>query len=815
MIRNYLKLAFRHLLKNKVFSTINILGLSIGICASLIIFMIVYHEFSYDTFIPHEELVYRVVLDAKFNGNEGHSAGVPAPLGAAIKQEITGVEKTVPVFQFQGDATVKVTLNDRANKQTVFKNQENVVFTNEDYFSILTFQWLAGSPSSALKNPFSVVITQSRAKLYFPNLEYNEVIGKQINYNENLTATVSGIVKDLDEQTTFSAVEFISLSTIAETSLQKDFMMTVWDDWMAYSHLYVKLSPGTNPIETEALLKNLLNKYNKNANKDESNTMAFHLQPLSDVHFNTMYPAVGQRLAHKPTLYGLLVIAGFLLFLGCINFINLSTAKASQRAKEIGIRKTIGSSRKQLVFQFLGETFLMATIAGMLSFSLMPLLLKMVSDFTPPDLHFDPLNQPYLFVFLFFLIIIISFLSGLYPALVLSGYKPVSVLKSNMVLNGKGRHVWVRRTLTVSQFVIAQFFIMATFMVSKQINYSLNADLGFNKDAIITFNTPRDTVATHTQQLLNSIHAIPEVEIAATGFFSPADKGVAFTNVSYAPKPDVQTNVQIRWGDPNYMDVYKLKLLAGRNVAPSDDIKEFIINDTYAKLLGFTNPEEAIGKQLSFNNTNIPIVGVMNDFHDQSMRASISPIVFGGSQGSTFHVRLQSGENGVLDWQRPLADIQKAFKQTYPEADFDYAFFDETINSMYESEIRTASLLKWATGLTILISCLGLLGLVIFTINIRLKEIGIRKILGASMTQIVTVLSTDFMRLVVIAFFIALPLAWWASYNWLQDYAYKTPMSWWVFVLSGLLMLLLALATLSVQTVKVAMANPIKSLRTE
>ena len=815
MISNYLKLALRHILKNKMFSAINIFGLSIGICAAMIIFMLVYYEFSYDQFIPDKNQIYRVVLDAKFNGTEGHSAGVPAPLGSAISQEITGVEKTVPVFQFQGDATAKVTFTDGANEQTTFKKQDHVVFTNEDYFSIIPYKWLAGTSQSSLRNPFSVVLSLSRAKLYFPTLDYSEIIGKEINYNDDLTVTVSGIVDDLNEQTTFDAVEFISLPTITQTRLQENFMMTVWNDWMAYSQLYIKLSSRTNPIQTEALLKTLFNKYNEKANKDENNTMSFHLQPLSDVHFDNRYPGVGQRLAHKPTLYSLLAVAGFILLLGCINFINLTTAKASQRAQEIGIRKTMGSSRKQLVLQFLGETFLITTIASILSIALTPFLLRMFSDFIPPGLLFDPLNQPYLFIFLILLIVILSILSGLYPAIVLSGYKPVSVLKSNTILAGESRHVWVRRTLTISQFVIAQFFIIATFMVSKQINYSLHADLGFKKDAIITFNTPRDTVVTHTQQLLNSINSIPGVEIAATGFFSPADKGVAFANIPYRARPNIKANVQIRWGDPNYLNVYDLKLLAGRNVAPSNEINEFIINNTYAKLLGFNNPEDVIGEQLFFNNKNVPIVGVMNDFHDQSMRSSISPIVFGGNKGSTFHIRLKSGKEGGLDWQGSIKDIEKAFKKTYPEADFDYSFFDETIASMYASEIHTASLLKWATGIAIFISCLGLLGLVMFTINTRLKEIGIRKILGASVTQIVAALSTDFLQLVLIAFFIAAPLAWWASYNWLQDYAYRTPLSWWVFALCGLSMLFLALATLSIQTIKAAIANPIKSIRTE
>ena len=817
MIKNYFKTAWRNIIRNKAFSIINIFGLSIGISAALVIFLIVHYEFSFDKFEKDQNQIYRVVIDAKFNGTEGHSTGVQAPLSNAVQNEVTGVELTVPLMQFQGDATAKVSIAKKSEAAPlVFKNQHNIIFTNPQYFQLLNYKWIAGSQKTALENPFSVVLTESRARLYFPNLSPQNIIGRQINYNGNLTTTVAGVVTDLNEQTVFNAAEFISYATITKTSLQNDFMMNVWNDWMAYSQLYIKLSKNTSPERTEAQLKNLLNKYDKDANKDAANTMAFHLQPLSDIHFNSKYPAVGGRIADKSTLYGLLAIAAFLLLLGCINFINLTTAQASQRAKEIGIRKTMGSSRKNLVFQFLMETLFITIVATILSVIIAPVLLKMFANFIPEGLHFDLLHQPAMIIFLVLLTVCVSFLSGLYPAMILSGLKPVLVLKNQSVSNSsQTRNAWVRKTLTVSQFVIAQFFVIATLMVSKQINYSINSDLGFAKDGIFTFDTPRDTIATNNQKLLNDINAIPEVDIASRGFLSPADQGVAFTNVSYAEKKDLKANIQIRWGDPNYLKVYRLKLLAGRDVEPSDTMKEFIINDTYAKLLGFQKPEDALGKQLSFNGKNMPIVGVMQDFHETSTRGLIDPLVFAGSNGSTFHIRLKPNTNGGFEWKNGISKIKSAYKSIYPESDFNYQFVDEKIANLYQSEQRTASLLKWATGLAVLISCLGLLGLVIFTTNSRTKEIGVRKVLGASVMQIVSSLSTDFMRLVLVAFVIAAPIAWWSTYKWLQDFAYRTNISWWVFVISGLSMLLIALVTLSIQTIKAARANPIDSLRME
>ena len=821
MFKNYFKTAFKVFTRNKAFTAINVLGLSIGISASLIIFLIVQFEFGYDKVETDAPRIYRVVMDFKFNGNDGHSAAVMAPLGAAIQSEVTGVEATVPVMQFQGDATAKVSIERKGSSQpVVIKKQPDIVFTNPQYFSLLPYHWLVGSPESSLKNPFNVVLSESRAKQYFPSSNIADVVGKQIRYNDDFTATVSGVVKDLKARTSFNGVEFISLATISQTHLQQDFMMNTWNDWMGYSHLYVKLAKNSTVVNAEKQLNGLMNKYNKDANKDAANTMAFHLQPLDDVHFNSLYADFDQRIAHKPTMYGLFAVAAFLLLLACINFINLTTANAAHRAKEIGIRKTMGGSRKQLIFQFLSETFLLTAAGCIISFCLAPLLLNLFADFIPPGLQFQPFQQPYIFLFLFLLALVVSLLSGLYPAFILSGYKPVNVLKNQSFTgSNETRHAWIRKTLTVSQFVIAQFFVIATVMVSKQINYSLNADMGFRKDAILSFDVPRqDTVANHRTQLLNEIKSIPGVQMASRGFLTPADKGAAFTNIKYTGAANEnKESVQLRWGDTSYLKLFNIKLLAGRNVRESDTVKEFLINETYAKELRFKQPDDAIGKQLEFNGKLMPIVGVMHDFHEQSFHAPVGPLVFASFDNRSyfFHVLLQPQSGGGQSWKSTISKIQKLYHQIYPDADFTYTFLDDTIAKFYETEQHTASLLNWATGLSVLISCLGLLGLVMYTINTRTKEIGVRKILGATVTNIVSILSKDFVKLVLIAFAIAAPVAWWATHKWLEDFAYRATMSWWLFVLCGVAMLLIALITLSIQTIKAAMANPVKSLRTE
>jgi len=819
MIKNYFTTAFRNFWRNKTFSIINVFGLAIGISSALVIFLIVHYEFSFDKFEKDSDRIYRVVLDAKFSGNDAHASAVPGPLSSAVANEMTGIEATVPYMSFQGDGTAKVSITRDDANAVVYKKQPDIFFTNQQYFQVLPFKWIAGSQQASLKDPFMVVLTESRAQQYFPGIATADVIGKKITYNDDLPVTVSGVVSDLNEHTDFTAQEFISFATIAKTNLQNNFMMNVWDDWMAYSHLYIKLAKGATVASAETQLKTILGKYNKNAYKDANNNMTFHLQALEDIHFNTTYQGFGQRIASKKTLYGLLAIAAFLLLLGCINFINLTTAQAARRAKEIGIRKTMGSSKPQLIFQFLGETLFITVIATLLSAALTPVLLNMFKDFTPPGLRFDLLNQPAIIVFLFLLMITVSFLSGLYPALVLSGFKPVLVLKNQSFSdNGQTRNAWVRKTLTVSQFVIAQFFVIGTLMVSKQISYSINSDLGFNKEAVVSFELPRDSVKTHATQLLKDIKALPGVAIASTGFLAPAESGAAFGNIMYDNGKEFvkpAEEVQVRFGNPDYLRVYQIALVAGRNVEPSDTMRELLINEHLVTVLGFKNPAEAIGRQLKWNRKILPIVGVMKDFHDLSMKSAIGAVAFGGANGSFIHIKLQPNSANGEQWKRTIAQSQILFNKMYPDADFSYRFMDETIAKFYESEQHTASLLTWATGLAILISCLGLLGLVIYTTNMRTKEIGIRKILGASVTNIIAILSKDFVQLVLLAFVIAAPLAWWAAYKWLQDFVYRTNMSWWIFALSGMAMLVAAFITLSLQTIKTATANPVKSLRTE
>ncbi len=528
MLKNHFIVACRNFWRNKTFSLIHILGLAIGISASLVIFLIVKHELSYDTFEGDPHRIYRVVMDARFDGQEGHGAAIPAPLPGAIAQEVSGVELTVPIMKFQGDGSVKVTVPsaDGSVPKSIRKQYE-VVFTNEDYFHLVPIQWIAGDPQRSMASPYSVVISESRANQYFPSQPVDRIIGKQLTYNDHLQVSISGVVKDLDLPTDFSQKEWITYSTISKTSMQKDFMMETWNDWMAYSSAWLKLDESNDKARVELQMNKILREHHKDAHKDDSNYIELKLQPLSDVHFNGNYAGFDQRLAHAPTLYGLVAIAAFLLLLACINFINLSTAIASHRAREIGIRKTVGGTKRQLVVQFLTETFLICILATVISISIAPLLLHIFSDFIPPGVSVDLNAQPSGILFIFLLIIVVSLLSGLYPAFVLSGFRPVAVLKNQALAGSPTRNAGLRKVLTVAQFSVAQFFVIAALMIGKQIHFSLNQDMGYRKDAIINFEVPRED-AGNVDVLANQIRSLTAVENVSIGFLPPAMEGAVW-----------------------------------------------------------------------------------------------------------------------------------------------------------------------------------------------------------------------------------------------------------------------------------------------
>lgn len=813
MIKNYLKTALRSFRRHKLFTFINIIGLAIGISAALVIFLIVNYDFTFDKNVKDSDRIYRVVSDYSYQGEPFYNSGVTGPLAEAAKNEATGLDVIAPLFT----QSYKVTIQTKTPEK--FKNQD-VVYADKTYFDLFPRQWLAGSAKNSLNAPFQVVLSSKQAQKYFPSLSYDQIIGKQVIYADSIKTTVTGIVAEPIGNTDMDFHDFVSHSTMKSV---KDLSkrLTQWGSTTSNSQMFVKLAPKTTPANIIGQLNRLLLKNSDAAHRNSGYKASFNLQALSDLHFNSHYGTYNKPVANKTTLYLLMAVASFLLLLGCINFVNLTTAQASQRAKEIGIRKTMGSTRSQITVQYLTETFLVTILAVVISMVLAPFILKLFSDFISADITFNPFNQPVIIVFAILLTIVVSFVSGFYPAMVLSKFQPVQVLKNQAHAgSNKTRNAWLRKSLTVTQFIIAQFFIMATILVSKQIYYVLHKDLGFKKDAIVNVFMPYYTKNKSLKDVyMQKIKQLPQVDLLSRGGDLPSSDGWNSNDATYRDgKKEIKTELYTKSGDENFIKVYHIKLMGGRNVTMADTANAMMINETYAHIIGFKNATDAIGKYVEFGpKQKRQVVGIFNDFHQASLHAAVKPLAIFPQMYNMdgLHIALKPETAGGNEWKVATAAMEKEWKTLFPDDDFEYHFFDDSIAKMYAKEQQISKLLTWAMGLSIFISCLGLLGLAMFTTGARTKEIGVRKVLGATVAQIVTLLSRELVLLVLLAFVIVTPLAVWGMNKWMQNFADHTSLSWWVFVLSGAGMLLTALITLSSQTIRAATANPVKSLRSE
>ena len=822
MLRNNLKIALRHLWKYPAFSSINVLGLAIGISACLVIYLLVQFELSYDTVHADRARIYRVVSHISITGETVKNSGVSGALPTAVKQEVTGL---VSVASFHTFWVQQILVPDKEEKlkklnikPTTFNSEDlTYVITEPSYFDIFKYEWLVGSPKTSLTEPYKVVLSEKQAQKYFGYLKPTAYLGKTLTYIDHwdtLTVTVSGVIRDQRQNTDFHFTDFISLATAQNQKWQDRLGLKDWSSTNSSSQLFVKLAPGTTSNQVvqqfPALVKKYIIKNDKNAKR------AFLLQPLADVHFNADYGGDFVRVAHLPTLYALMGIAAFLLLIAGINFINLATAQSVQRAKEIGVRKVLGSSQISLISQFLSETLILTLAAVLLAVLLTNPILMGFASFLPPGIHL-PVFNPMIWLFLAGLTLTTTLLAGFYPALVLSGMQPIKSLKGQFSAT-TSRKAYFRKILIVFQFTISQVFILGTLVVGAQINFMRNQDMGFRQDAIVTFRTYWLDESGKKFVLLNKIRQMPQVEGVSLSYATPAQGGYSTTDLKFNNgKKEIALNVHRKSGDENFIKLYGIPLLAGRNVHSSDTLRELLINQTCAQALGFKQAREAVGQFVTLADKKVPIVGVVADFHVQSLHTAIQPAFIGSENenANTISLKLATHGKPATEVKAIMAKIEKEFKNLYPDQQFDYAFFDETIAHFYDNEQKIATIVRLATGLAIFIACLGLLGLVAFTVTQRTKEIGIRKVLGASVSSIVSLLSQDFLKLVLLANVIAWPLAGWAMHRWLQDFAYRTPLSWWLFALAGISAVLIALVAVSFQAIKAAVANPVKSLRTE
>ncbi|MBN8787408.1 MAG: ABC transporter permease [Terrimonas sp.] len=811
MFKNYIKIAFRNLAKNKVFSVINIAGLAIGISCFVLIALYVMDELSFDRFNTKGDRIYRISSDIKFGGAETRYSFISDMMGQIFKKDFPEVENYTRIYTSNGSKLVK--------KGSQFINEIKVGHADSTLFNIFTLPAIAGDARTALNEPNTVVITESTAKKYFGT---TNAIGKIIETNDNdkTLYKVTAIIKDIPSNAHFNFDFIFSMKNV-------DYN---WGQIMSHNfHTYLLLKPGT---DVKAFEKRSLDQYvNKyvlpEANQvmgissmadfeREGNKLKYSLTPMLDIHLYSGRPFELSAGGNIQYVYIFSLVAIFILLIACINFMNLTTARSANRAKEVGIRKVLGTDKKSLIAQFLSESTLMALVSTILGIVLVFLALPFFNNVSGKTMNVYNLLTPLFLFFLLALPFVVGLISGSYPAFFLSSFKPIQVLKGKLKTGGANSSL--RSVLVVFQFVTSIVLIIGTIIIYRQLNYIQSKSLGYSKDQVLIINdayTLGKNAETFKQEMLQQ----PGVVKGTLSGFLPTPSNRSDNLFSKSPQLDVKNGFSMQeWNvDYDYINTLGMELVAGRNFSKDfgTDSSAVILNETTAKSLGYDDP---IGKPVysiynpETNETRkYTIIGVVKDFHFESLKRDIDKLglFLRGSTG------LVSFKVNAANAPQIIKTAERKWKALSPQMPFNYKFLDAEFSSVYNAEQRVGKIALSFAVLAIVIACLGLFGLAAYIAEQRTKEIGIRKVLGASATSLVAMLSKDFLRLVVISSIIAFPLAWWSMKNWLQDFAYRINISWWVFVIAGVIAIFIALITVSFQAIKAAMANPVKSLRTE
>jgi putative ABC transport system permease protein len=794
MIKNYFKVAFRNLWRYKGFSLINIMGLAIGMTACYLICLYVNFELSYDAFNSKADRIYRIVADIKtptevINGDRPAWAVPPN-----IKDEFTEVKSVVRIVP-EEDLLVR--------KDDTKYLEGKVLWADSSLFQVFDFDLQRGDPQTVLREPSSMVLSETAARKYFGK---SDPVGQTLQVgDEGQLMKVTGIMKDIPENSQIRGEMILSMTTVIK--LWNPRLDSAWSNYGAYA--YLLLNPGVDAKALEKRFPAFLEKRNGTEMKRSQMYPTLFLEPLKDVYLRSTRD--GHKKGNITNVYIFSVVAIFILLIACFNFINLTTARSAERSREVGIRKVVGAERTQLMRQFIGESIIICLIAFFLTVIFSWLLLPLFNELAGKTISSSIFENAAYLLILFFTAIVIGVLAGVYPALVLSAFKPVIVLKGRFSTGTRG--MLLRRTLVVSQFTISIGLIIATIIVYNQMSYMRNQDLGFNKDQIMVMNT-YGVPARYAFK--DAIAGIPAVKSIATSLSVPGGRHSGAYSEIENIKGDLQVaNLDLYFVDFDYINQFELKIVAGRPFSrefTTDSSQAMILNEAAVKMFGYASPEQAIGKRFKQWGREGQIIGVMKDFHYHSLQLPIKPLSMRIERGND---HLISVKVSAVNMSATIAAIEKEWKKFIPGRPFGYYFLDEYFDRQYRSEERFGRLFLNFAILAIFISCLGLLGLASYSTIQRTKEIGIRKVMGASVTNIVALLSRDFLRLVAIAALIAFPVAWFAMSRWLDDFAYRTGVSWWVFIASGILAALIALFTISFQAVKAAVANPIKSLRTE
>lgn len=821
MLRNYLLTAWRHLHKKWGFSLINIAGLAIGMAVCLLILQYVNFELSFDQFNRHAPDIYRVANDRYQNGKLiQHGTITYSGIGKALQDDYPEVMDHIRVMN-AGNTIISY--------QDKRIGEQRTVFLDDHFFTMFSYPLLAGDPATALKEPRSVVLSATSALSVFGNVkgDYAGLLGKQLILDrDSMPYKVTGVMADMPENSHLQYNVLVSYSTLLsgrDAYTQANYDFTDSDFWH-----YIQLRPGADPAALEAKL-DAFSERHFHGNKVSGSVEKFHLQPLSRAHLYSDYEYEIGKTGSATVVWGLFIIAIFIIAIAWVNYINLSTARSVDRAREVGVRKVTGATRGGLIRQFLVESLLVNLIAFGLAIGLMFLAQHAFNRLIQTELSFSSLFHRGLHGYLIpvglgILLLAGIFISAFYPAFVLSSFRPITVLKGRFRTSRNG--IVLRKGLVIGQFAITILLISGSVVVYRQITFMSRQELGMNIDHMLIVKPPvltgwDSSFIQRTNDFKNELKQIPGVAGAATAGRLPGNEMSRVFNVR---RLDDHSNAKytLRWMgvDHDYVGLYNIKMVAGRDFDAADHnpdaskIHNILLSEKAVRLLGFASPEAAIGRQITMmaERGNWDVIGVFKDFHQKSLKYAVEPTLLMPLYGTNNWISVKVNTNNIA---ATMAAVKSKYAAFFPGNPFDYFFLDERFNAQYKNDRLFGKAFTLFAGLAIFIACLGLLGLSAFGTAQRVKEIGIRKVLGASVANIVFLLSRDFILLIVIAFLIAGPLAWWIMHRWLQDFAYRISLSPWIFAAAGLLAIFIAILTISYQSIRAAMTAPVKSLRTE
>ncbi len=792
-----MKIALRNIGKHKAYSFITIVGLAIGIAVCILIFLFVEYELGFDSHVANKEYIYRIVTHIYRAEGTGYTGGTPFPTAAALRSDFPELEQSTQIYR---DSDVMITVGESRFRRDI------ALFVESQFFKVFDTEWIQGTESQAINDPFTVILTERLAEKYFGDAN---VIGKVLQLNNEFDLRVAGVVSNPPRRTCLPYDMLISWKTL--NARWNGDRLGQWDFLDTDSHTFALIPNSVEPMTLEKRFEQFEQKYME---PDYAQSWSFRLQPLGDIHFNPRYGSYNY-VTSRVILFALSAIGFLILVIACINFINLTTAQAMKRNREIGMRKVMGAHHVQLIRQVWGETSLFTLISILVALFLAESVLPYLNQFLGNNTEIGIFSSSSVFIFLGIVFLLMSVLNSLYPAMVLTRYQPVEAFKERSIHGGKSSLAF-RNGLVLFQFTISQILIVGTLVIAGQMRFISNRSLGFRNEEILTVPIPAYEEA-RCESLRSRWMKNPSIREVSFAWSAPVSRSDFRTPFEYEASGNItEFPVFIKMCDKRYLDIYDIPLVAGhfftRNVSNESNI-QWVVSASVVRRMGLSDPPEAVGKRITVNGMKGDIIGVTSDFHEFSLHTEIQPTVFFNFWPQNFReAQILLDMNNV---RGAISHIRELWTKFFPEYIFQYEFLDEYIKSLYETESKLMIMIQSASVLSILIACLGLLGLVSFMVLQRSKEIGIRKVLGATITGVYFMISKDFFKWVVIANIIAWPLAYYLAHEWLKEYAYRIPLGVGYFIVGGSISLGIAALVMSYQVMRAATANPVEALRSE